>query len=122
MTANGKSNREPEAAQRASEQGRRPVYPPHKDPAFSAKPASSGVKTDVPQPKRPPIDTVYAGHPEFCQDAAGNEPPQGMGNAAPPEDHSPEPSERTVATGGDELKTRDEFSPVYPREMTRKSD
>jgi hypothetical protein len=50
-----------------------PVYPEHDDPAFSARP---------PQPPpaalagkvNPPRDTQYAGHPEFSQDAAHDEP------------------------------------------------
>lgn len=100
----------------------RPEFPPHNDPAFSSKPASGGVKADAPLPKRPPIDTVYAGHPEFAQDAAGNEPPHGMGNAASPEEVAPEPSEGTVATDGDELTRQEEFSPIHPREMAPKSD
>lgn len=56
------------------EPDRRPdtVFPPYDDPAFSKKAADTAAgssrRTD------PPKDTQYAGHPEFSQDAALDEP------------------------------------------------
>lgn len=53
--------------------------PPFTDPAFSSKPATPAVLPDAPDYSPPPKDTEFAGHPEFSQDAAKNEPPDGMG-------------------------------------------
>lgn len=53
--------------------------PPFTDPAFSSKPATPAVLPDAPDYPPPPKDTEFAGHPEFSEDAANNEPPDGMG-------------------------------------------
>lgn len=61
-------------------------FPPFTDPAFSSKPATPPVYPDAPEIDAPPKDTQYAGHPEFSQDAAENEPPDGIGNSEPVDD------------------------------------
>ncbi|MBI1620668.1 hypothetical protein [Aquamicrobium zhengzhouense] len=38
------------------------------------------------QAEKAPKDTQYAGHEEFSQDAAGNKPPEGIGNSETPEE------------------------------------
>ena len=57
--------------------------PPFTDPAFSSKPATPAVLPDAPNYPPPPKDTEFAGHPEFSEDAAKNEPPDGMGLTEP---------------------------------------
>lgn len=53
--------------------------PAFTDPAFSATPAGGAVQADAPAYAPPPKDTEFAGHPEFSEEAAENEPPDGMG-------------------------------------------
>lgn len=53
--------------------------PPFTDPAFSSKPATPAVLPDAPDHRLPPKDTEFAGHPEFSEDAAKNEPSDGIG-------------------------------------------
>ena len=67
------------------EAGRRPaeVFPAFDDPAFSPAPAEPPAEDAAPAP----ADPIYAGHPEFSQDAAKNRPPPaGMGNSEPVEE------------------------------------
>ena len=59
-------------------------FPPFDDPANSPGPAGSPVQETAPEPARKPQDPIYiyAGHPEFSQDAAKNAPPpSGLGNS-----------------------------------------
>lgn len=51
--------------------------PPFTDPAFSSKPATPAVMPGAPDHEAPPKDTEFDGHPDFSQDAAKNEPPDG---------------------------------------------
>lgn len=60
--------------------------PPFTDPAFSSKPATPAVSPDAPDRAPPPKDTEFAGHPEFSEDAAMNEPPDGAGLSDPDRD------------------------------------
>lgn len=62
------------------------TFPPFNDPAFSATPAEP-PPTDPTAHRQPPVDSEYAGHPDFSQDAATNRlPPDGMGNSEPVDD------------------------------------
>lgn len=56
------------------------TFPPFDDPAFSNKPAEPPAKADAPPINPPPKDTQCAGHPDFSQDAAQNEPLDGLEN------------------------------------------
>jgi hypothetical protein len=60
-------------------------FPPFDDPAHSPGPAVTERPT-APASENPPIDTQYAGHPQFSQDAASNTPPDGIGNSEPVDD------------------------------------
>lgn len=64
---------QPRIIQEEEGEDRRPesVFPPHDDPASSARPAEPPPAS---RKTSPPRDTQYAGHPEFSQDAAVNEP------------------------------------------------
>lgn len=78
-----------ENVQTTTEEERHPAekFPPFDDPAFSARSARGAVRNDAPDLPSPPEDTRYAGHPDFSQDAAGNQPPpSGSGNSEPVED------------------------------------
>ena len=69
---------EQEGARRPAE-----VFPAFDDPAFSPAPAEPPAAEVTPAP----ADTIYAGHPEFSQDAAKNRPPpKGVGNSEPVEE------------------------------------
>ncbi len=61
------------------------AFPPFDDPAFASGAAGETAINPVraaPEPvSTAPRDTQYAGHPDFSQDAAGNEPPKGFGNS-----------------------------------------
>jgi hypothetical protein len=58
-------------------------FPPFDDPAHSPGP---DPEPQTPTPEQPSIDTRYAGHPHFSQDAASNTPPEGIGNSEPVDD------------------------------------
>jgi hypothetical protein len=65
---------------------RKDEFPPFNDPAFSADRPGSPVQEAAVHYRSPPKDTQYAGHPDFSQDAAANEPPRGFGNSEPADD------------------------------------
>lgn len=73
-------------AKPADESENSDALPPFTDPASSSKPAGSPVQPDARKYDAPPKDTEYAGHPEFSQDAAANEPPRQFGNSEPVDD------------------------------------
>lgn len=61
-----------------SEHGGLPTdtFPPFDDPAFSAVPAKFPAVDPTCTPHSAPQDPIFAGHPEFSQDAAKNKPPR----------------------------------------------
>lgn len=61
-------------------------FPRYDDPAHSNNPSGSPVQQSAPETPTPPENTEYAGHPEFSQDAAANQPPQGIGNSESSDD------------------------------------
>lgn len=61
------------------------ALPEFTDPANSNA-TGSPVAPDAPDYPKPPVDTQYAGHPEFSQAAANNKPPRGLGNSESVED------------------------------------
>lgn len=60
--------------------------PAFDDPAFSAHSAKPLVTPDAPVEETPPVDTQYAGHSEFSQQAAANRPPRDFGISEPTDD------------------------------------
>jgi len=75
-----KNNAPPPRAESADD------HPVATDPAFSSELASPPAQPEPPPYKQPPKDTQYAGHPDFSQDAAKNDPPAGIGNSKPVDD------------------------------------
>lgn len=64
----------------------RPTLPPFDDPAFSSTPATPAISESAVDLNHTPADSVFAGHPEFSQDAAKNKLPIGLGNSNPSDD------------------------------------
>ncbi|WP_156465014.1 hypothetical protein [Mesorhizobium sp. Root552] len=61
-------------------------FPPFDDPAFSAKPATPAISESTVDPLTMPKDSIFAGHPDFSQDAGKNKRPPGLGNSKPSND------------------------------------
>lgn len=61
-------------------------FPPFDDPAFSSKPATPAISESALGQDYTPQDPVFAGHPEFSQEAGKNRPPTGLGNSRPLDD------------------------------------
>lgn len=60
------------------------TFPPFNDPAFSSARAEPPPTDPHAMPDPAPEDPIYAGHPEFSQDAGKNKlPPDGVGNSEP---------------------------------------
>ena len=102
-------------APKPSENGGVPAetFPSFDDPANSPAPAGSPVRPTADPPEAPSEDPIFAGHPDFSQDAACNRPPKGgMGLTRP----LGETSEKTrqsdsqgpsVASPGEEISKDD---------------
>jgi hypothetical protein len=59
-------------------------FPPFDDPANSPAPAGPAAKPTARPSTAPSEDPIFAGHPDFSQDAASNKPPKdGMGLTRP---------------------------------------
>jgi hypothetical protein len=61
-------------------------FPPFDDPAFSSKPATAAIAETAVEPKNMPKDPIFAGHPDFSQEAGKNKLPPGLGNSKPLDD------------------------------------
>lgn len=71
---------DPSSEDREGEPGE--TFPPFDDPAFSSKAPSSPPADDVSNRGFQGEDPIFAGHPDFSQDAAKNKPPKsGVGNS-----------------------------------------
>lgn len=95
-----------------SENGGVPVetFPPFDDPANSPAPAGYPVKPTAAPPEAPSEDPIYAGHPDFSQEAACNKPPEGGMGLTRPLDETSKGTRQSDAQGPSVASPGEEIS------------